>query len=126
MSNKKRVFLQDIKSYKNTRYGISHVILPHREKMQRIITERCIRYSTKVGLSPASTTTLLLLDTKIGISHVILPAELLREENATQNRQALHSLFHQGTLDFWLDNTTTAIGCKNWLNLYEYQTNYIA
>ena len=48
-------------------YGISHVILLRREKMQRIITERCIRYSTKVGLSPASTTTLPLLDTKIAI-----------------------------------------------------------
>jgi hypothetical protein len=35
-------------------------------KMQRKIAERCIRYSTKVGLSPASTTTLPLLDTKIG------------------------------------------------------------
>ena len=34
-------------------------------KMQRKIAERCIRYSTKVGLSPAYTTTLPLLDTKI-------------------------------------------------------------
>ena len=39
--------------------------------MQRKIAERCIRYSTKVGLSPASTTTLPLLDTKIGKGHTI-------------------------------------------------------
>jgi len=31
-------------------------------KMQRKIAERCIRYFTKVGLRPASTTTLPLLD----------------------------------------------------------------
>ena len=47
-------------------YGISHVIRCAEGKMQRKIAERCIRYSTKVGLSPASTTTLPLLDTKIG------------------------------------------------------------
>ena len=40
-------------------------------KMQRKISERCIRYFTKIGLSPASTTTLPLLDTKNGISHVV-------------------------------------------------------
>lgn len=47
-------------------YGISHVILRSDMKMQRKIAERCIRYFTKIGLSPASTTTLPLLDTKIG------------------------------------------------------------
>ena len=45
-------------------YGISHVILRSDMKMQRKIAERCIRYFTKIGLSPASTTTLPLLDTK--------------------------------------------------------------
>ena len=47
-------------------FGIDHVILRSDMKMQRKIAERCIRYSTKVGLSPASTTTLPLLDAKIG------------------------------------------------------------
>lgn len=39
--------------------------------MQRKIAKRCIRYFTKMGLSPASTTTLPLLDTKNGIDHTI-------------------------------------------------------
>ena len=50
-----------------------------------------------------------------GISHVILPTELLREKNATQNCRALHSLFHQGRFGSCLHNNTTAIGYKNWL-----------
>ena len=50
-----------------------------------------------------------------GISHVILPDELLREKNATQNCRALHSLFHQGRFESCLHNNTTAIGYKNWL-----------
>ena len=67
-------------------YGISHVILRSDMKMQRKIAERCIRYFTKIGLSPASTTTLPLLDTKNGIYHVIRCAKSRREENAMQNR----------------------------------------
>ena len=50
-------------------FGICHIILRSDIKMQHIIAERCIRYSTKVGLSPAATTTLPLLDTKIGIDY---------------------------------------------------------
>ena len=50
-------------------YGISHVILRSDMKMQRKIAERCIRYFTKIGFSPASTTTLPLLDTKNGIDY---------------------------------------------------------
>ena len=50
-----------------------------------------------------------------GIYHVIRCAKLCREENATQNCRALHSLFHQGRFESCLHNNTTAIGYKNWL-----------
>ena len=49
-------------------FGIYHTIGYKEGKMQRIIAERYIRYSTKGGLSPASATTLPRLDTKIGNS----------------------------------------------------------
>ena len=76
--------------------------------MQRKIAERCIRYFTKIGLSPASTTTLPLLDTKNGIDHVIRCAKLCREENATQNLRALRSLFH-----YWIQKSCKTVMIAN-------------
>ena len=91
------------------------------------ISGRCAQLSVHIlsknkGISPKCTKISRQLKKRPGTDFVSIPGLLwhipryspLGYENATQNRRALHSLFHQDRFESCLHNNTTAIGYKKW------------